>query len=112
MNPELKEAFRVEIERARNQMGLADLGMAFRHLERAHIIGQSYVIPHTMLHIWMLRIGVEKRDFKEIIGQVFRIVAAVLFSRVWVPIGNTGGANVNAFKPMPVPEDLKQLLGR
>jgi hypothetical protein len=37
-------------------------------------------------------------------------LAAALFSRLWVPVGNTGGANVSAFRPMPVPEDLQRLL--
>jgi len=26
----------------------------------------------------------------------------------WVPIGNTGGANVSALKPMPIPADLAE----
>ena len=30
----------------------------------------------------------------------------------WVPTGNTGGANVNPFKPMPVPDDLRPYLDR
>ena len=28
----------------------------------------------------------------------------------WVPKGNTGGANVSALKPMPLPSDLSELL--
>ncbi len=39
-----------------------------------------------------------------------RILAALLFSRIWVPIGNTGRARVSAFQPMPVAEDLRSLL--
>ena len=27
-----------------------------------------------------------------------------------LPIGNTGGANVSAFQPMPIPEDLRAIL--
>jgi hypothetical protein len=27
-----------------------------------------------------------------------------------VPVGNTGGANVSALRPMPVPEELRRLL--
>ena len=37
-------------------------------------------------------------------------MAALLFSRLWVPLGNTGGANVSAFKPMAISEDLAVLL--
>jgi Protein of unknown function (DUF3703) len=36
--------------------------------------------------------------------------AALIFSKLWVPLGNTGGANVSALKPMPIPDDLKQVL--
>jgi hypothetical protein len=27
------------------------------------------------------------------------------------PVGNTGGADVSAFEPMPIPEDLAGVLG-
>ena len=37
-------------------------------------------------------------------------MTAALFSRLWVPAGNTGGANVSAMRPMPVPPDLQALL--
>jgi len=36
--------------------------------------------------------------------------AAVLSSRVWVPLGNTGRARVNALTPMGVPPDLRDLV--
>ena len=39
-----------------------------------------------------------------------RMVAALLSSRVWVPLGNTGRARVSAFRPMPVPPDLRHLV--
>jgi hypothetical protein len=44
-------------------------------------------------------------------GQMLRLPAALLFSRLWVPLGNTGGANVNAMQPMPLPDDLRAVLG-
>jgi Protein of unknown function (DUF3703) len=39
-----------------------------------------------------------------------RIVASVIFSRLWVPRGNCGRARVSALEPMPVPEDLRHLV--
>jgi hypothetical protein len=48
--------------------------------------------------------------WREVIGQSTRIVAAAVFSRIWVPIGNTGRANVSAIEPMTVPDDLRSLL--
>ena len=44
-------------------------------------------------------------DLREMFGQSTRIVAAMLFSRIWVPRGNTGGANVGATLPMAVPAE-------
>jgi hypothetical protein len=53
-----------------------------------------------------------QRQVRELLGQTTRIAAAALFSRLWVPEGNTGGANVSAIRPMPIPDDLRDLLSR
>jgi hypothetical protein len=58
----------------------------------------------------MLAIAWQRRDLREIAGQLSRIVAAALFSLLWVLVGNTGGANVSAMRPMPVPPDLQAIL--
>jgi hypothetical protein len=58
----------------------------------------------------MLGVGVARRDFREVAGQLSRMLAALLFSRIWVPVGNTGGANVSAFSRMPIPADLQAIL--
>ena len=58
----------------------------------------------------MLGIAWQRRDARELAGQLTRILAAVLFSRLWVPVGNTGGSNVSAMRPMPVPSDLQAIL--
>ena len=87
-----------------------DLGLAFHHYERAHILSQRFTWLHIKSHLGMLHIGYLRRDLREMVGQCARIVAALMFSRIWVPIGNTGGANVSAMKPMPIPDDLKILL--
>jgi len=87
-----------------------DLDTAVAHLERAHILSQRLTILHVRTHFGMLAIGWQRRDGREVFGQFARIVAAALFSRIWVPVGNTGGANVSATRPMPVPEDLESIL--
>jgi hypothetical protein len=51
-------------------------------------------------------------DWREIRGQLSRIFAAAIFSRIWVPVGNTGRANVSALTPMPMPDDLRILMER
>jgi hypothetical protein len=83
---------------------------AFQWLERAHILAQRQPLLHARSHWLMLVLGWQIGDYREVTGQIPRIVAALLFSRVWVPIGNTGRSRVSAFWPMPVPEELQTLL--
>ena len=85
---------------------------SFYRLERVHILSQSYVIAHTKSHWWMLKVGFRLGDFREMIGQVFRILASLFVSRIWVPRGNTGGANVSPLRSMDVPSDLAPHLHR
>ncbi len=61
-------------------------------------------------HWEMLRIGWLRNDLREVLGQVSRIVAAALFTWLWVPEGNTGATDVSAFRRMPVSPDLRRLL--
>jgi len=110
MRQELREAFNSELDKAIELYNKNEFDTSFTHLERAHILGQTYVIPHTQSHWWMLKLGWKKSDVREVVGQITRIVASLLFSKIWVPTGNTGGANVNPLKPMPVPEDLQRIL--
>lgn len=109
MKPALLAAIRTELALAQSLRG-TDRAGAFRHLERAHVLSQRYSFWHARVHLRMLAHGLQHRDYREIFGQLTRTVAALLFSRLWVPVGNTGGANVSAFRPMPVPDDLRALL--
>ena len=106
----LDEAFARELDAARAAIFLRDHDTAFAHLERAHVLGQRHTRRHVAVHAWMLRVGWARRDAREVLGQLSRLVAAALMSKVWVPAGNTGGANVSALRPMPVPEDLAAIL--
>ena len=110
MRKKPKVIYDSEITKALKFYKNGEFDSSFHHLERAHIIGQSYVIPHTKSHWWMLKVGLKKQNYKEVFGQITRIIASVLFSRIWVPIGNTGGTNANPLKPMPVPDDLQKIL--
>ena len=38
------------------------------------------------------------------------LLAALVMSRLWVPVGNTGGANVNPLQPMPIPDALRDVM--
>lgn len=83
----------------------------FAYLERAHILAQSSTSQHVRVHWRMLRWAVRQRNAREFLGQIFRIAgAAGLTALGLVPHGNTGGANVSPFRPMPIPADLAALV--
>ncbi|MFY7907304.1 MAG: DUF3703 domain-containing protein [Burkholderiaceae bacterium] len=101
-------AFRQEMQRFRQAHTRGDTASSLYHLERAHIVGQRFFWPHLITHLWMLRFALRQTDVRETIGQLTRILAVPLgYLSGWVPVGNTGGANVSPIKPMPIPEDLK-----
>ena len=108
--PSLREAVLNELLHARLAELEGDAARAFSHLERAHILGQRLTSLHVRAHVAMLRVAWSRRDLREVVGQISRVLAALLFSRIWVPVGNTGGANVPAMRPMPIPPDLQAIL--
>jgi len=108
-----RQAFDSEIRCVREALARQDDEGAYRHLERAHILGQRYVWPHTATHLLFLQIGWRRRDYREVLGQLARIPLGMLGSALnRVPVGNTGGANVSMFKKMPIPEDLREQLDK
>jgi hypothetical protein len=59
----------------------------------------------------MFGCGFRRHDRREIIGQMVRLVVAGPGSLTGrYPVGNTGGADVRALKPMPVPSDMLLIL--
>ena len=112
MHAEQRQAFDREMHAAAAHYYGCSLDKAFYHLERAHILGQSFTFAHAKAHWWMLKVGWKRRDPTEIRGQVTRIIGALIFSRIWVPLGNTGGAHVHPFRSMPIPEEFQALLKR
>lgn len=88
-----------------------DPGDRWRKLERAHILSQPFPVLHARTHLAMLRHGIQHRDLREIRGQLIRLALAAPGSLTGrYPLGNTGGANVSALAPMPVPDDLAEVL--
>lgn len=103
-------AFDQEAKAVKQALAYGELDEAFRRLERAHILGQPWAGLHSWTHWMMLGVGWRRRDAREIRGQVLRLVAGGLLSWMgWLPVGNTGGADVPPKKPMPLPEDLAPL---
>ena len=106
----MDEAYEQEVERADQALRRDDFDTAFQHLERAHVLAQHMTGRHTFIHWRMMVAGLRRGDGGEVLGQVPRIVASTLFSRLWVPRGNSGRARVSSLKPMPVPDDLRHLV--
>ncbi|MGD9589044.1 MAG: DUF3703 domain-containing protein [Pyrinomonadaceae bacterium] len=107
----LEEHIESEIERAAEMSKASDNEAAFRHLERAHVLGQASTYHHTRVHWLMLKHGIRIGNRREIAGQLLRIAGAATKTPLGVyRKGNTGGANVSPIKPMPVADDLAEIL--
>lgn len=111
MNKKLKVSFNNELVKAKSFIKAKQFDHAFMHLERAHILGQRFVVPHSLSHFYMLKVALHKRDLKEIVGQIFRLPIGVLGSLIGVvPTGNTGRSNISAFKQMDIAQELIELM--
>jgi len=107
----LRQAWSDERAAAVAARRLGDLPGEWKHLERAHILSQPMVVPHLRTHVAMLAAGLRRHDGREVVGQVLRLIVAGPGSLTGrYPVGNTGGANVSALAPMPIPEDLRPFL--
>lgn len=107
MVSEVKAAFRQEMAIAKAAEKRGDIALAKIHLERAHILGQRWYLAHIYSHYHMLRMALNESDWTEARGQIVRLIGAGPFHLVgWLPIGNTGGADVLPTAPMSIPSDL------
>jgi hypothetical protein len=111
MNPVQSAAFDNEIARAKECIARGQLDVGFAHLERAHVIGQAFVVPHAGSHWLMLKVELRRRRAGAAFGQAVRLVLGVLGSAVGVvPVGNTGGSDVSMFKRMPIEPELQNII--
>jgi Protein of unknown function (DUF3703) len=107
----LRAAWAAELGAARAARSSGDTSAEWTHLERAHILSQPMAGPHVRTHVAMLTAALRRRDGRELVGQLFRIVVAAPGSVTGkYPVGNTGGSDVSAFAPMTIPDDLQPLL--
>ncbi|CAM3837280.1 DUF3703 domain-containing protein [Litorimonas haliclonae] len=111
MPPRLRHAFDRELSLSQTARQANEQNLAFHHLERAHVLGQAYFTPHLQTHWKMLAWGLRQGQLREVLGQILRLIAVFPASAFgWVPVGNTGGANVSAFQKMEISEDLQEIL--
>ena len=107
----LRDPIDSELASADKLLENGDLSAAFEYLERAHVLGQAITYEHTRIHWRMLKLGWTKKYVFEIFGQLLRIIGASTKTPFGIyPAGNTGGSGVWFFKPMPIAEDLQQIL--
>ena len=108
---ELKKHYSEELNQYRSYLEKDNFLRAWFHLERSHIIGQSYPLEHTYSHWLMLKFGFRQKDLKEIFGQIIRLLVGGWKSFIdHVPTGNTGGSDVPPLKRMELPSDLNKIL--
>jgi hypothetical protein len=113
MPKKLTPFFNQELDAAVQLLKQNQLQQSWRCLERAHIIGQPYPYEHSLVHWKMLLFGIKIKNFKEVLGQIPRLLVGGIKSFVGqIPVGNTGGANVPPLQPMEIPEDLKAIIER
>ena len=103
--------FNKELAEATSAFRMGDYRLSWRHLERAHFLGQPYTFEHTLVHWKMLRFAMRIKNIGEIIGQLPRLLFGGVKSFVGhIPWGNTGGADVPALQPMEIPKDLASII--
>lgn len=103
----------VEMAQYRAARREGDHRVAWRAIERAHIVAQPFFGAHLSSHGHMLGYAMALGDWREAAGQLFRLVLVPLGSLTGqLPAGNTGRARISAFKPMPVPPDLAAAISR
>jgi hypothetical protein len=109
----LKPFFNKELQDAQIAFAQNNLQQSWRHLERAHILGQPYPYHHSLVHWEMLVFSIKTKNNHEIIGQIPRLLLGGILSFLGkIPVGNSGGANVPALQPMEIPEELKQIINQ
>lgn len=100
-----------ELNASHTAVEAGDFVTAYRHLERAHILGQPSTRLHVVVHWRFFVLALRQAHLLDVIGQGFRLIGAALFTAVGlVPHGNTGGTDVSAFKRMPIPEELQRII--
>ncbi len=91
----------------------APAGEVWAHLERAHILSQPFAGLHVKVHVRMLGRAFRERRWREVLGQLPRLVLAGPGSLAGrYPRGNRGTTAISMFKPEAMPSELAALLPR
>ena len=108
----VRKHFETEIRQARAAVETGNFEVAWTALQRSHILGQAYPLPHATAHWEMLKLAWRQRDLKEIAGQLMPTVLAIpltlLFGRKRYL--RDGRVNISDSERMSIPNDLLQIL--
>jgi hypothetical protein len=111
MNRARTAAIDNEIALAKELIARGELQACQAHLERAHVLGQTLVLPHARTHWLMLEVEVRRGRLMAAFGQAVRLMFGLLGNAVGVlPVGNTGSSDVPMFKRMPIAPELQKLV--
>ena len=111
MSAAVADRFIRDLADARAAADRGEIDRAWAMLEEAHVLSQPWAWPHVKVHVLMLRLGWRVKDRREVTGQLARILVAGPGSLTGrYPVGNTGRASVPATQPMPMADDLRDLL--
>lgn len=105
------QAFEQHLSAGYAALRVGDATRAYALFEQAHVLGQPRTGQHVRSHVAFLRWSIRFHDPGEGAGQLLRIAAASLLTRLWMPGGNTGGARMGAFERRPIPPELRQYIG-
>lgn len=112
MKAVIREQFKAELSQARSAILTQDFDLAWRALQRSHILAQVYPLLHAIVHWEMLKLSWKQRDWKELRGQIIPAIVAVpltlLFGRKRRLRG--GKANLSNAERQTIPDDLLQIL--
>ncbi len=107
----IRPSVQCELDAAEQAEARSEIELAFRHLERAHVLGQAATVEHLRVHWRMFLWATLHRKRREAVGQCWRLMAAALFTGIgWLPEGNTGGSDVSGLRRMPIAPDLQRVI--
>lgn len=107
----LKDFINHELELYNLAFEQRNYDLAFKHLERIHIVSQPFPVEHTLTHLRMLRFALLTFRPLEIVVQTLYSLFSFKFSMLNIfPQGNTGGANALVKGRMTIPADIQNEL--
>ena len=96
MPKQMKPQYFIELEEYQKFLRSGNLQVAWRYLERAHIIGQYHPISHFAIHFRMLIFAIRVRDRSAFLDQILGLRVesfGSIFNRI--SFGNKVEANGN-----------------